>query len=279
MKKLLALFAAIALTLTLTACGGEAKLPAQGEIDMTNVDEYLNRENVQYVDLRNFDDKLNKGYIAGFEFIPFFDYLQAEGIITGQGDTTAVGDATRLEALFDKDAEAIFLMCQSGGRAGWVKAALESLDYTNVYNVTGFGTYEGNNVVTGDGSYVLENEVYGTYTPGVYVASAPADSHGNVYFVVLTISANGGIEALYIDSAVPGEEGSTKQTLGDAYNMVAFSDPTAIAEWYVQANTLSAAIVANQGFDAAWATDGLAGVSIGYDEIEVAFNAALVLAE
>jgi len=273
MKKLLVLVAALALTLSLSACGGQDKLPEV--VDMTNIDIYLEREDAQYVDLRNFDDKLSAGYIAGFQFIPYFDYLSAEGILTGR-DVFVVGDEARLKELFDMDAEAIFLMCQSGGRAGWVKAALESLGYTNVYNITGFSSYEGDNLVAGDGSYVLENAVYGMYTPGVYISSS-IDDHANEYFVVLTISANGGIENVYIDAAT--SDGTTKRVLGDDYGMLAYSDPTAIAEWYVQAMTLEDAIEAAQGWDVAWdATDGLAGVSVTISYIKTAFEATLVAA-
>lgn len=278
MKKLLAIFAAFALVMTLTACGGEAKLPADGEITMENIDEYLGRDGAQYIDLRNLEDRLKDGYVSGFSVVPYFNYLNNEMIITGSGDTTTVVDSARVEQLFDKEATAIFLMCASGGRAGWVKGALEGLGYTNVYNVGGFKDYAGENKVLGDGSYNLDVPVYGDYTPGQYVAPASAaDSHGNLYFVVLTINENGGIENLYIDAVVAGN-GDTKQIEGDDYGMVAYSDPTAIAEWYVQANTLADAIVANQGWDTAWATDGLAGVSVGTDEIKEAFEAAVALA-
>lgn len=277
MKKLLVLIVALALTLSLTACGSNDEVVALPEtVDMTTIDMYLGRENAQYVDLRNFDDKLSAGYIDGFSFIPYFDYLSAEGILTGMADFT-IGNEARLTELFDKDAEAIFLMCQSGGRAGWVKAALESLDYTNVFNITGFSNYEGTNLVAGDGSYVLENAVYGMYTPGVYVANAVDDGYSySNYVVVVTISANGGIENVYIDGIT--DAGTSKRVLGDDYGMLAYSDPSSIAEWDTQAMTLEAAIEAAQGWDAAWATDGVAGVSVTTSFIKTAFEAALVMA-
>lgn len=251
MKKLLALFAAFALVMTLTACGGEAKLPAQGEIDMTNIDEYLGRDNVQYIDLRNFEDVLAKGYISGFENIPYFHYLQAEGIITGSGDTTALGNEARVKELFDKDAEAIFLMCQSGGRAGWVKGILDGLGYTNVYNVGGWGSYEGVNAVAGDGSFSILPMVAGDYTPGKYVG---ADEDG-VYFVTIIINSRGGIEEVLFD-AVYGKDYngdgtktySTKQVLGEDYGMRTKAGLT----WAEMADLLADIIVANQGWDPLW---------------------------
>ena len=165
MKKLLLLLAVLSLSLTLSACGENtvevpAELPELPEvIDMTNVDEYLGRPDVQYVDLRNFDDKMKDGYVAGFEMIPFFDYLEAEDILVRTNDWTfeAAGLVSEdaINNLFDMD-KTIFLMCGSGTRAGFVKDALESAGYTNVYNVGGLGTYEGDHKVLGDGVYNLE---------------------------------------------------------------------------------------------------------------------------
>jgi len=243
MKKFLVLIATLALVLSLSACGGEEKLP--DEVDMDTIDMYLGRDNAQYIDLRNFDDKLNAGYIDGFTFVPYFDYLSAEGILTGKADFV-IGDETRLKELFDKDAEAIFLMCQSGGRAGWVKAALESLGYENVYNITGWMNYDGDNAILGDGSYALDADVYGSYTPGVYVGADEA--HG--YFVTVTINAHGGIEAVNFD-AVSGNETDgylTKQVLGEDYGMRTAEDLT----WAEMANKFGDIIVANQGWSADW---------------------------
>ncbi|MCK5388391.1 MAG: hypothetical protein KAJ22_03825, partial [Candidatus Izimaplasma sp.] len=88
MRKIMILFVALALTLTLAGCTKEVivevevpvdvivEVPIElpdipTNLDMEDLDDYLGRPDVQYVDLRNFDDKLNSGYIAGFEFIPF----------------------------------------------------------------------------------------------------------------------------------------------------------------------------------------------------------------
>jgi rhodanese-related sulfurtransferase len=128
-------------------------------VTMDNVDKVLEADNVQLVDLRNWQDKMASGYIAGFEMIPFFNYLEAEGYLvrnTGWDFTAAdVVDSDILENFFDKDARAIYLMCGSGTRAGFVKAALESLGYTNVVNVGGISNYSGDNLVMGDASYVF----------------------------------------------------------------------------------------------------------------------------
>lgn len=286
MKKLLALFAAFALVMTLTACGGEAKLPADGEITMENIDEYMGRDNVQYVDLRNNDDLLRDGFVQGFGNIPYFDYIEVEGIAPGRADIT-VGDKARLEQLFDKDAEAIFLMCASGGRAGWVKKALESIDYTNVYNVGGFKDYSGTNKVAGDGSYTWALGVYGDYTPGVHVGEYEG------YLATVVINANGGIENVAFDAITCTETAqdsgvysscTTKQTLGEAYGMKNAAHTTSEYFWYEQANMLADAIVAAQGWSADWTVtdntmDDVAGVTVKVTGFKMAFEDALGLGQ
>jgi len=129
-------------------------------VTMANVDSVLDADNVQLVDLRNWQDKMASGYIAGFEMIPFFQYLELEGYLVrtdGNWDFAAedVVDASILENFFDKDARAIYLMCGSGTRAGFVMAALESLGYTNVVNVGGIADYDGDNRVMGDATYAF----------------------------------------------------------------------------------------------------------------------------
>ena len=128
-------------------------------VTMANVDSVLEADGVQLVDLRNWQDKMASGYIAGFEFIPFFNYLEAEGYLVrtdGWNHAAAnVVDEDILMNFFDKDARAIYLMCGSGTRAGFVKAALEEIGYTNVHNVGGIADYAGNNKVMGDASYVF----------------------------------------------------------------------------------------------------------------------------
>lgn len=274
MKKLLALFAAVALTVALSACG--KSLPE--EITMANVDEVLGMENVQYVDLRDLDNKLADGYIQGFTFIPFFDYLEVEEIANRDGEAL---DADRLKELFDMDAEAILLMCQSGGRAGWVKSALEAAGFTNVHNIGGFKDYEGDNLVPGDGTYKISVAPYGDLTPGVYVGGSTPNDDGDFYMVVVTVSPNGGISNVYVDGT---KRGSTKQLLGADYGM-ANADGNVAGEWNVQAQNLADAIVANNGWDTEWVWndtdevyDGLAGVTIGLDDIKAAYDAAIALA-
>jgi len=294
MKKFLLLIAAFALTLSLAACGGEEEiaLPTEDLAAINDVDQYLGSDDAQFVDLRNFDDKMNVGYIAGFEFIPFFDYLQGEGILVKSASTWTftdgdIKDADALKNLFDQE-KTIILMCGSGARAGYVKAALESIGYTKVINAGGISTYSGDYKVLGDNSFQLNPLTKGDYTPGVYFG----ESEG--YLAVITINAAGGIESIALDaiscteikvdgaSQDPKEYSSctTKQTLGDDYNMVTYGG--AQAEWYVQANSVAAAVLANQGWNTNWdgdtPVDTIAGVSIHIEGFKASIEAALTAA-
>ena len=274
----------------------EVQLPLPSVVDMTNIDMYLGRSDVQYVDLRNFDDKMSSGYIAGFEFIPFFDYLEATGILvrTDKDWTFAaedIGSAGALHALFDED-KTIFVMCGSGTRAGYVMAALESLGYTDVINVGGIGNYTGINLVAGDGEYMNEVSVLGPYTPGVYFGYDPIGK----YNATVVIGQGGGIISVFFD-ATYGD--STKQDLGYDYHMKLFSGGD--YEWFEHANMLSDFIVANQGWDGitlletaldpTWnamtvphhfinidnenSPDAISGVTVGAEGFVLAWNAAI----
>ena len=48
-------------------------------INAVNLDKYLFRDDVQYIDLRYIDDILRDGYIAGFQFLPFHSLIASFG--------------------------------------------------------------------------------------------------------------------------------------------------------------------------------------------------------
>ena len=289
MKKFLMLIAALIVTLSLAGC--TSKVPA--EVTMDDVDEYLGRADVQYVDLRNFDDKMAAGWVSGFEFIPFFDYIEYSDILVRDGDWTFEADEihnqSALEGLFDKD-KTIFLMCGSGTRAGYVMDALLSIGYTNVINVGGIADYAGDNKVLGDGEYKTQPQVSGSYTPGTYFGFNDA---GTVSAVVV-INPNGGIAAVGFDALDTHGDGESKRSIGTAYGMKDAAFTTSEYYWYEQVDMLGAAVVANQGFDwtlvthtdgdgnvsdaVYFGTDGVAGVTISVDAFETALEAALTAA-
>ncbi|MEC9485581.1 MAG: rhodanese-like domain-containing protein [Candidatus Izemoplasma sp.] len=302
MKKLFALLAALVLTFALTACGGEEELPEIPDtVTMAEIDDYLNREDAQYIDLRNWDDKMKSGYISGFEFIPFFDYLEYENILVrtdGNWDFAAedIVSQAGLQGLFDSE-KTIFLMCGSGTRAGYVKAALDSLGYENVINVGGISDYDGANMVVGDGSYVLNPDVKGDYEPGTYYGFDPVGD----YMAIVVINDKGGIANVIFDAL---SHGTTKQNLGYGYGMGDTDEGGDTMEWFEHANMLASYVMENQGwegidltetpFDASWTAltvphhviefdadnnpDSVAGVTVGAEGFVFAWNDAIAQA-
>ena len=147
---------------------GENKILGDGEynglvvlpetVDMTNIDRFLMRDGAKYVDLRNVADKYTGGYIDGFEVVSFFEYLEGTAFVRNNGWEFSEEDVIEpaiLENIFgDKDRE-VFVMCGSGTRSGYTKEALESIGYTNVYNVGGIRDYAGDHKIFGDETFTL----------------------------------------------------------------------------------------------------------------------------
>lgn len=126
-------------------------------ITMANLDEYLGRADVEVVDLRNFEERFNTGYIMGTESIPFFQYLENR-MVTRGGKTWDLSKATINDSFpfgeYFKADKAIVLFCASGTRASFVKAILDGKGYTT-FNAGAFKDYKGPNKVLGDGEYAL----------------------------------------------------------------------------------------------------------------------------
>ena len=150
-------------------------------INETTIDNYLNRSDTVYRDVRMLVDSAsweNKGgdryltgYIKGFEVIPspylasYTDaYIKQKekenvyGLYTGKTLFTLQDDGTYtpnykesmeiLEAIFPKDKN-IFIICGSGGYAGQVKDMLISLGWNKelVRDIGGYWYYNGKNSV------------------------------------------------------------------------------------------------------------------------------------
>jgi rhodanese-related sulfurtransferase len=129
-----------------------------GEVTMENIDQYLGREGAKYVDLRNVADKYTGGYIDGFEFVSFFEYLEGNAFVRNNGwefSEEDIVNAAVLENIFGAKDREVFLMCGSGTRAGYAKAALEAIGYETVFNVGGIRDYSGENKILGDESFRL----------------------------------------------------------------------------------------------------------------------------
>jgi len=132
-----------------------AELKGDEEITMENIDEYLSAD-ARFVDLRNFSDQLSGGYIAGFELVPFFQYLEGRALVRNTGWEFSSADVVSeavLENVFGDKEGAVVLMCGSGTRAGYVKAALDEIGYTKVINAGGIRDYNGENKILGDGVF------------------------------------------------------------------------------------------------------------------------------
>lgn len=135
---------------------GLAPLPET--VDMSNIDSFLDRPGAKYVDLRNVGDKYTNGYIDGFEFVSFFEYIDNNALVRNNGWEFSAADIVseaRLVNIFGAKDREVFVMCASGTRAGYVKAALEEIGYQKVYNVGGMRDYAGQRAVLGDDSFEL----------------------------------------------------------------------------------------------------------------------------
>ena len=161
--------------------GLRGKYGIDKNINEKTIDEYLNRTDTVYRDVRMLEDPAtweNKGgdrylsgYIKGFEIIPSpylanytDDYIEQKKIenVSGlyQGKTLFKLDndgnytpnyeesMSILETIFPKDKN-IFIMCGAGGYAGQVKHMLIKLgwDEEKVRDIGGYWYYEGNNSI------------------------------------------------------------------------------------------------------------------------------------
>jgi len=190
-KKLCCALLLAALALALCACGAPAAesapkaLPApsinaesqfgvDANINISNIDEWLDRDDVVYRDVRMLFDPADYAAIGGeadlthtiegFKIVPFpyiatLQALPVEGAYTGEclftvewnaDGTVASAKANYaesemiLEELFPKD-KAIFLMCGGGGYAGMMKQLLLFLDWDEnlLYNIGANWEYTG----------------------------------------------------------------------------------------------------------------------------------------
>ena len=157
-------------------------------INESTIDNYLDRPDSVYRDMRMLKDPGNyeaiggdsylSGFVRGFEVTPLPYIMNVTGLPDAVGDTYtgktlftfSDGKYTPnyeesmyiLESLFPKD-KYIFLMCGGGGYAGMAKNMLVSLgwDESKIYNVGGYWSYNGNNNIEvkrkqSDGTYAYD---------------------------------------------------------------------------------------------------------------------------
>lgn len=155
--------------------GQIGELGVDKNINERTIDQYLNRSDAVYRDLRMLKDPGNyeaiggdsylSGFVDGFSVVPLPYIVNVLGLPEEVGDTYtgktlfsqhSDGSYTAnyqesmdiLEALFPKD-KVIFLMCGGGGYAGMMKKMLVALgwDESRIYDVGGYWYYEGDNNV------------------------------------------------------------------------------------------------------------------------------------
>ena len=154
--------------------GQRGELGIDKNVNEATIDQYLNRSDAVYRDLRMLKDPGNyeaiggdaylSGFVDGFEVVPYPYIVNVEGLPevvgdTYKGKTLFTFDSENykanykesmeiLEALFPKD-KVIFLMCGGGGYSGMMKNMLIKLgwDADKIYDVGGYWYYEGENDV------------------------------------------------------------------------------------------------------------------------------------
>lgn len=154
--------------------GVRGQLGIDKNINESTIDEYLNREDSVYYDMRMLKDPGNyeaiggdsylSGFIKGFEVIPYPYLVNVTNLPEEVGKTYSgrtlftfkdneyianyEESLSIIESLFPKD-KYIFLMCGGGGYAGMMKNMLVALGYdeTKIYDVGGYWYYNGNNKV------------------------------------------------------------------------------------------------------------------------------------
>lgn len=153
--------------------GGErGQLGIDKNINEQTIDNYLNRSDSVYRDMRMLKDEANyeaiggdsylSGTVKGFEVVPYPYLTEVKGLpdavgksYTGKTLFTEEDGKYKanykesleiLEYLFPKDKN-IFLMCGGGGYAGMTKNLLVSLgwDENKIYNIGGYWYYDGKN--------------------------------------------------------------------------------------------------------------------------------------
>ena len=154
--------------------GMRGELGIDKNVNESTIDNYLNRSDSVYRDMRMLVDEANyeaiggdrylSGYVDGFEVVPLPYLIAPEGLPEAVGKSYAgktlfkkvdgkyvanYKESTQiLEDLFPKDKN-IFLMCGGGGYAGMTKSLLVSLgwDENKIWNTGGYWYYEGDNKV------------------------------------------------------------------------------------------------------------------------------------
>jgi len=134
-------------------------------INSSNLDNYMFRDDVQYIDLRSGSMILEEGYVAGFQFVPYYSIIasfspnstlyQMKSTVDSEGESHYAGQIggfvaqyeeseSIIKSLFDRN-KYIFLLSQGGSESAYVINLLIQLGYDGnlLYNVGGVSNSEG----------------------------------------------------------------------------------------------------------------------------------------
>ena len=116
---------------------------------MDNIDNHLNRDDVQYVELREWTEIIENGMIEGFDVIPFYTTFVNPGYLSfpqdGRFHPSNIHNEAAIRAHFDAD-KTIYLVCRTGNRTGFMHGVLTHLGY-DVVDVGGIVDYRGDNLI------------------------------------------------------------------------------------------------------------------------------------
>lgn len=122
-------------------------------INASNLFEYFGRDDVLYIDVRDFGD-YQKKHLRNFECIPYFAYIfnadagkdakkpQLYGGTVADPVSVYKESDDMLNVLFPKN-KTLFIMCQGGGRVAQLMTILakKGYDMSKIYNVGGMGQF------------------------------------------------------------------------------------------------------------------------------------------
>lgn len=181
----------------LTACAEGSHSAECSSINAENLDQYLDRVDTVYIDLRDYKDTQLK-HFRNFEQIPFFGLIynkeaNADSVQLFGGDTknpTPMYEesAQLLEELFPRDKN-IFFLCQSGGRVAMMMDILKAhgYDMSKVYNIGGIAHYT-DSKYTEELVDTVEFKVTDTYsTEGLTKVAQPAPMENKEVKTVETV--------------------------------------------------------------------------------------------
>ncbi|MBQ9731009.1 MAG: hypothetical protein IJV94_02625 [Bacilli bacterium] len=120
-----------------------------------NLDEYLFIDDVMYVDVRPYSSIIKYGYVAGFQFVPYYDLIASRindktlFEMTSSGQTGSfipnfIESEQYLNHLFPKD-KIILAISEEGSECSYLFNLLKQYGYDpkNLYNVGGFANNSG----------------------------------------------------------------------------------------------------------------------------------------